>query len=228
MAAARNRKRNRVHVELDDDVLPIVGPLPQGKKREYLNRAVRRLERPPYRLHIPERRDVIPISPLLEDTDHLILVGMTLKTIPHTYGDTLRDMAAKHKTMEFLVMNPNMDESSPLSRVLERVLGGENFVHSIRQQGRASLSFFAELRDIGREHGTRVDIRVYEEVPMCGLVITDPYTERTKMRINIYSTIEVNANHPVWDIDPASEEGRAAYGVYYRYYEQLRGRSDEV
>jgi len=219
---AQRLSRRRLTFRADTDVLDAVKAKGRGQASNYINNALRMYEKPPYVFKVPSSREEASLKPLLEDASRdIICLGARLRSIPETCGDFLRQKVTEYVTMTFITIHPDIQKGDTVYEILATQTGDLEFVERLKEDVKTSTTFFKELRELGRKHGTRVGVFGCMEVPRFGLIIRDHTTPRQKMRVNLYANHYSFTIHPFLDIFTHTEQGKLTYNSFYKYYEEL-------
>ena len=205
--------------------------------RTFLSDAVRYYAQPPYRLQAPSSIAETSIAPLLQEAQEeiILLSPLLLDFFAHDQGLLLEILRQKvvdgrFRSLLLLTIHQNISTEDPVFALLARRLG-EAYLADLWQQRDALIKEVHELQSMSRNSGADVMIYGCREIPVGGLVLTDPTSGPAAMRIVIYSNLaraKPAIPHPFFDVNPRVPEGMIAYNIFHDNYTGLLARSAPI
>jgi heme exporter protein D len=152
---------------------------------------------PPTGIRFEDRRAFrIPLGRLLENANHIDILGMTLLGVASTSGDFLLGKARAGCRVRFILVDPDCD-------ALAYAVGfspEENDVEERKRHVRTATRMLEPLINTGH-----AEIRHISEVPPFNLLVTDPDTHRGRVQVEIYTHNRSTIERPHFVLSPASD-----------------------
>jgi hypothetical protein len=221
---ARTSARPRVTFDVSPDELAAIERAAREREltvRQLCLSAIHQALEPTFRFSAPRPPEREPLEDFLREAREVVMVGRALTSLQRDdVRQFLRELiTGSQAPMTFMTIDPEIDEADPVYQVLNRryAFGGD----SLKDQLQTTYQALGELSALGRRSAVPVRVLGIKELPMCGVVIRDPFSPRCRMRISLYLAFYRSEFHPFFEIDTQTNQGRIAGDAVLRHYERL-------
>jgi len=213
-------ERPRLTLDVDTELLTAIKRVPNH--RAFCIQAIREALQPSLRFCVPPPRHDWPLDELEEflgAASEILILAVTFRPLQSdSFYQFMKERLVKDDVPVTITMvDPDITDSDPNYIMLNRV-------YPTHDEGglKSRLNRSCErLKTLYHESNrAQVPMRVLgiKEIPTVGLTVIDPFPGHCRMRVSMYLDMYPNGNHPYWDIDSATDEGRVACDVFLRHF----------